>query len=134
MEITLLRDYLFVHNKKYFEDVGYTFENAIIENAVLGVHMQYRDRMYMTIRGKNFYLCDSSTPVGPYLGSLMTFLADFFEENQGGGFTIDQLNNKYVRLIMLGEEVVGFGHILKDQFVLLGDVFGTTSKLWRKSE
>ena len=133
MNYNFLRDYPFVRPLSFYQEEhkNLTITNELIENAVLGVHMQYRDRMYITIRGKNFYLCDSAKPVGPYLGSLMTFLADFFDENQHGGFTIDQLNGKYIRLMTDGEEIIGFGHIVQDQFVYLHEIFGEKSRLWR---
>ena len=130
------KSYPFVYTKRQMESLfpseDLHYENEIITVTVLGVHTQYRNRMYMQLGGNYFNLCSSSTPVGPYLGELMTFLADFFEENQGGGFVLGQLQHKYFRLVLQGAAIVGFGHIIKDQFVLLEDVFGCDSKLWIK--
>lgn len=107
------------------------FENHQFTYADLGVHYQYRARVYLSLGGDSFTLCSSTVPVSSYLGELLTFLGHFFELTEHDYFKPEMLKGEYLRLVLDGEYIVGFGHIIKDQFVWLDDIFGPNSKLRR---
>lgn len=128
--------YPFIKTKKEIEaDKNFLyspqFENHQLTYADLGVHYQYHARVYLSLGGSCFSLCSSSVPVASYLGELLTFLGHFFELTEHDYFKPEMLKEQYLRLVLDGEHIVGFGHIIKDQFVWLDDIFGPSSKLKR---
>lgn len=113
-----------VHTKTEIEALGYSIENNMIELVDIDVIGHFNNSAC-------FYICCSNvSPMCHYnntsnAGYIARAFVDLFELTDDNGIRLSQIGNLPCRLIFdgsgWGSKCIGFGHFMKDKFVLTED-------------
>lgn len=114
-----------IHTGKDIVSMGHTIENNMIENVDIRVVGHFGNACSLDI------FCSNVGLFGGYnntrnVGFLIRAFIELFDLSEEDGISIDKLKNIPCRIIMEGSggwggRCIGFGHFMKDKFVLRDD-------------
>ena len=109
-----------IKTQKQIEEMGYKIENNFIENVDVNTIAHFGNLTCFEI------ICTNVCPMSGYnnIGNLGYIIRAFFEViglSEEDGLRLSEIKNVPCRLIFeggWGSKCVGFGHFMKDKFVL----------------
>lgn len=112
-----------IKTKKQIEESGYKIENNFIEKVDINTIAHFGNLNCFEI------MCTNVCPMSGYnniqnLGYIIKAFIEFFEISREDGLRLREIKNIPCRLIFeggWGSRCVGFGHFMKDKFVLVED-------------
>lgn len=112
-----------IKTKKEIEEMGYKIENNFIEDVDVNTIAHFGNLTCFEI------MCTNVCPMSGYnnIGNLGYIIRAFFEViglSEEGGLRLSEIKNIPCRLIFesgWGSRCVGFGHFMKDKFVLTSE-------------
>lgn len=114
-----------VKTKAQIEEMGHSIENNIIEKVTVNIIGRFENCPCFEIQCHNvFPMLDYNTRQN--LGYIMAAFVELFGVDEENGIRIEELFNIPCRLVFegsggLGSRCIGFGHFMKDKFVLTAD-------------
>ena len=111
-----------IKTKKQLEEMGYSIENNIIENVDINTIAQFGNVTCFEIG------CTNVCPMSTYnninnLGYILRAFIEMFDLSEEDGLRLTKIKSLPCRIILEGDggwgsKCVGFGHFMKDKFVL----------------
>lgn len=105
---------------KEIEQMGYKIENNIIEEININIIGHFCNAVCLEI------FCSNVVPLGGYNntqnnGYVIRAIIELFCVEKEDGLRITDVKNIPCRLVFKGCKCVGFGHFMKDRFVITED-------------
>jgi hypothetical protein len=118
---------LIIKTKSQIEELGYIVENNVLKYVDVNVIGHFGNCACLELRCENIHIVanyNNTSNVGYLLKALVEFL-DIEEED---GIRISKIKNIPIRIIMKEQfgQCIGFGHFMKDKFVLTEDFIKIT--------
>ena len=114
-----------VKTEQEIKDMGHSIENNIITAVEVNVVAHFGNVTCFEIR------CENVWPMSSYnnlrnLGYIIKAFIELFDLSEEGGIRLSEIKNVPCRLIFegsggWGSKCIGFGHFMKDKFVLTKD-------------
>ena len=106
-----------IKTQKDIEEIGYKIENNFIEDVNINTIAYFGNVTCFVIR------CSNVSPMSSYnntgnLGYILKAFIEMFELSIEDGVYLTDIKNIPCRLVFDGDKCVGFGHFMKDKFVL----------------
>ena len=97
-----------------------TVKNDIIESVDITIEGHFGNCPSLDMLFKNNHrICNY---VNYNIGTILSFLIDFFDKTDDNGVSFKALENTPVRLILDDSRVIAIGHFMKDRFVIINDL------------
>lgn len=109
-----------IKTQKQIEDMGYKIENNIIENVNVDTIAHFGNLTCFEIACSNVYPMSTYNNVGN-LGYILRAFIELFDLSREDGLRLTEIKNIPCRLVFeggRGSRCIGFGHYMKDKFVL----------------
>ena len=114
-----------IKTRQDIRDMGHTIENNIIEQVDVNTIAHFGNVTCFEIMCSN--VCAMSTYNNTRnLGYIIKAFIELFDLSEGDGIRLSEIKNTPCRLIFegsggWGSKCIGFGHFMKDKFVLADD-------------
>ena len=114
-----------IKTRQDIRDMGHTIENNIIEQVDVNTIAHFGNVTCFEIMCSN--VCAMSTYNNTRnLGYIIKAFIELFDLSEGDGICLSEIKNIPCRLIFegsggWGSKCIGFGHFMKDKFVLVDD-------------
>ena len=109
-----------IKTRKQIEEMGYRIENNIIENVDINTIAHFGNVVCFEI------MCENVCPMSSYnnisnLGYILRAFIELFDLSEEDGLRLTKIKSLPCRIVLeggWGSKCVGFGHFMKDKFVL----------------
>lgn len=109
-----------IKRQKDIEEIGYKIENNTIEDVNIDIIAHFGNVACFVIGCSNVFPMSSYNNTGN-LGYILKAFIEMFELSREDGVYLTDIKNIPCRLVLDGGRCVGFGHFMKDRFVLTED-------------
>lgn len=109
-----------VKTQKQIEEMGYKVENNIIEDLNINTIAHFGNLTCFEIRCSNVYPMSGYNNISN-LGYILRAFIELFDLSEEDGLHLTKIKNIPCRLVFeggWGSKCIGFGHFMKDKFVL----------------
>lgn len=109
-----------IKTQKQLEEMGYEIENNIIENVDVNTIAHFGNVTCFEIGCTNVYPMSTYNNIGN-LGYILRAFIELFDLSEEDGLRLTKIKSLPCRIILeggWGSKCVGFGHFMKDKFVL----------------
>lgn len=109
-----------IKTQKQLEEMGYRIENNIIENVDINTIAHFGNVTCFEIGCTNVYPMSSYNNINN-LGYILRAFIEMFDLSEEDGLRLTKIKSLPCRIILeggWGSKCVGFGHFMKDKFVL----------------
>lgn len=109
-----------IKTEKQIEEMGYKIENNLIEKVEINTIAHFGNLTCFEIACSNVYPMSSYNNINN-LGYILRAFIELFDLSEEDGLRLTKIKNIPCRLIFEGgwsSRCVGFGHFMKDKFVL----------------
>lgn len=109
-----------VKTQKQIEEMGYKVENNIIEDLNINTIAHFRNLTCLEIGCSNVYPMSGYNNISN-LGYILRAFIELFDLSEEDGLRLTKIKNIPCRLVFeggWGSKCIGFGHFMKDKFVL----------------
>lgn len=106
--------------QKQLEEMGYKIENNIIENVDINTIAHFGNVTCFEIGCTNVYPMSAYNNISN-LGYVIRAFIELFDLSEEDGLHLTKIKNLPCRIVLegsWGSKCVGFGHFMKDKFVL----------------
>lgn len=109
-----------IKTEKELKDMDYEIENNLIKYLNINTIAHFGNTTCLEI------VCDNVWPMSGYnntrsLGYIIRAFIELFGLSREDGLRLTDIKNIPCRLVFNGAQCVGFGHFMKDKFVLTSD-------------
>ena len=106
--------------KKEIEEKGYTIENDIIKNIDIEILGHFGNVCSMNIYSSCCILLSGYNNTGN-LGYMIKSFVELLDLTEEDGIRFKDIHKIPCRLIIDGNRCIGFGHFMKDKFIMTED-------------
>lgn len=109
-----------IKTQKQVEEMGYRIENNIIENVDINTIAHFGNVTCFEIGCANVYPMSAYNNINN-LGYILRAFIELFDLSEEDGLRLTKIKSLPCRIILeggWGSKCVGFGHFMKDKFVL----------------
>ena len=109
-----------IKTQSQLEEMGYKIENNIIENVDVNTIAHFGNVTCFEIGCTNVYPMSAYNNIGN-LGYIIRAFIEIFDLSEEDGLRLTKIKSLPCRIILeggWGSKCVGFGHFMKDKFVL----------------
>jgi len=99
---------------------GYTIENEVIIDATIKFIGHFGDVPMLTLICDSHYVISNRNNT-KNIGFMLRFIMQFLDLSEEDGYSLSALTNTPIRVIVNDGKVCGFGHFIKDRFVMIED-------------
>lgn len=107
--------------QRQLEEMGYRIENNIIENVDINTIAHFGNVTCFEIGCTNVYPMSAYNNISN-LGYVIRAFIELFDLSEEDGLRLTKIKNLPCRIVLEGDDwgsrCVGFGHFMKDEFVL----------------
>lgn len=102
---------------------GYTVENNLLEGLEIKLIGHFGNVTTLAMWFTNCCLFDGYN-LGGMISEVIKVIVECLELTEEDGLLVKDIQSVPVRIVVNGSRVVGFGHFMKDRFLLAEDVLG----------
>lgn len=109
-----------IKTQKQIEEMGYKIENNLIEDVNINTIAHFGDVTCFEIGCSNVYPMSRYNNIGN-LGYIVRAFVELFDLSKDDGVRLTEIKDLPCRLVLKdgwGSRCIGFGHFMKDKFVL----------------
>lgn len=112
-----------IKTQKQIEEMGYRIENNLIEDVNINTIAHFNNVTCFEIGCSNVYPMSGYNNIGN-LGYILRAFIELFDMSEEDGLRLTEIKNIPCRLVFeggWGSRCIGFGHFMKDKFVLVNE-------------
>lgn len=109
-----------IKSKQDIENLGYSIENNILKEIDVNVIAHFGNTTCLELFCRDVSIMRTYNNLSN-LGYLIKALVEFLEIEEEDGKRISSIKNIPIRIIINNSTCVGFGHFMKNKFVLTDD-------------